>query len=108
MRIRLAAIGFITGICFFLSASFGQTTAPSDDRDPTARRVERPTTDQAATRAVIHVEGKAATQATTQPKEAGDRVSITEHQLKVGDKTLKYTAHAGTLVQKDEAGKAKA
>jgi carboxypeptidase C (cathepsin A) len=42
----------------------------------------------------------------TQP--VAEKVSVTEHELKIGDQTLKYRATAGTMPLKDEAGKARA
>src|SRR5687767_4301978 len=68
--------------------SVAQTTQTAD---PTARTTTRP--------------------ATTQPGEKdkfGDRISVTQHELRLGERTLKYTASAGTMVQRDEAGVAKA
>src|SRR5688572_17874763 len=37
-----------------------------------------------------------------------DKLSVTEHEMKLGDTTLKYKATAGYMVVKDEAGKEKA
>jgi carboxypeptidase C (cathepsin A) len=58
-----------------------QTTQSAD---PTARTTTRPATTQ-----------------------AGDKIVITRHELKLGERTLRYTASAGTMVQRDEAGAAK-
>jgi len=44
--------------------------------------------------------------AQTQP--VAEKLSVTEHELKVADGTLKYRATAGTMPLKDEAGKARA
>lgn len=41
-------------------------------------------------------------------KPAEDKLSVTHHELAVGDHTLKYEATAGTLAVKDEAGKPRA
>lgn len=49
-----------------------------------------------------------ANQAETDKKELSDNLSITEHQVKIGGKNLKYTATTGTLVIRDEEEKAKA
>ena len=37
-----------------------------------------------------------------------DKLSVTHHELKVAGQTLKYEATAGTMLMKDEAGKARA
>ena len=42
----------------------------------------------------------------TQP--VAEKLSVTEHELKIGETTLKYRATAGTMPLKDEAGKARA
>lgn len=42
----------------------------------------------------------------TQP--VAEKLSVTEHELKIGDSTLKYRATAGTMPLKDEAGKTRA
>lgn len=42
----------------------------------------------------------------TQP--IAEKLSVTEHELKIGDSTLKYRATAGTMPLKDEAGKTRA
>src|SRR4051812_45843113 len=108
MRTRAWWIALLIG-SFALRAE-GQATQTAEERDdPTARRVERPTPgEQAATRAVVHREGRAATRPTSGPAEAGDRVSVTEHSITIAGRKIDYTAMAGTLVQKDEAGKPKA
>jgi carboxypeptidase C (cathepsin A) len=41
-------------------------------------------------------------------KEETDHLSVTEHEMSVHGQTLKYKATAGTLVVRDESGKAKA
>jgi carboxypeptidase C (cathepsin A) len=53
----------------------------------------------------------ATTRAATQPKEksaVAEKLSVTEHELKTGQVTLKYRATAGTLPLKDESGKVRA
>src|SRR4051812_8890689 len=54
--------------------------------------------------------------ATTQSKQSGkpqtqpvaEKLSVTEHEMKVGTETMRYKATAGTMPLKDEAGKARA
>jgi carboxypeptidase C (cathepsin A) len=41
-------------------------------------------------------------------KQTGDELKVTAHSVVVGGKKIEYTATAGTLVQRDEAGNAKA
>jgi carboxypeptidase C (cathepsin A) len=67
-------------------AARAQTTTQA--ADPTARTTTRP--------------------ATTQASEKGDRLVVTEHELRLGDRTLRYTATAGTMAQKDASGAIKA
>src|SRR5436190_16923391 len=43
-----------------------------------------------------------------QPKPVAEKLSVTDHEMKIGDQTLKYRATAGTMPLKDEAGKARA
>ncbi len=63
---------------------------------------------------VVAGEGHPATQpagdgAKSNPGEGSlENLSVTEHEVKVGEGTLKYRATAGTMAMKDEAGKAKA
>jgi carboxypeptidase C (cathepsin A) len=63
------------------------------------RAQEKPATKPATTQA-----GKDRPQ--TQP--VAEKLSVTEHELKVGDGVLKYKATAGTMPLKDEAGKLRA
>jgi carboxypeptidase C (cathepsin A) len=72
-------------------AARGEAAAHAATRpvDPTARTTTRPATTQAGAR-------------------AGDHVFVTHHSVRVGDRTLNYTATAGTLAQKDESGTTKA
>jgi carboxypeptidase C (cathepsin A) len=42
------------------------------------------------------------------PAAGGDKLSFTDHEVKIGGTTIKYRATAGTYQLKDEAGKAKA
>lgn len=56
---------------------------------------------------------KPASQPSKESKDAkdsagGDKLSVTEHEIKVDGKTLKYRATAGTIAMKDESGKHKA
>jgi carboxypeptidase C (cathepsin A) len=45
----------------------------------------------------------------TQPADAPEgKVSVTQHQIKIDGKTIKYTATAGTMLMKDEDGKPRA
>ena len=46
--------------------------------------------------------------ATTQASKLSDKLSISEHELKIGDTVLKYKATAGYMTVKDENGKEKA
>lgn len=59
----------------------------------------RPTTRPSATT-------QAAKKPQTQP--VAEKLSTTEHEMKIGDETLKYRATAGTMPLKDEAGKLRA
>src|SRR5258706_12875242 len=38
----------------------------------------------------------------------GDKLSVTHHEMKLGDQVLKYEATVGTMAMKDEAGKPRA
>src|SRR5688572_26284360 len=56
---------------------------------------------------------KPTTQPMTQPAyvagvKVSDKLSVTDHELKLGDGVLKYKATAGYMTVKDEAGKEKA
>ncbi|HEV8290863.1 MAG TPA: hypothetical protein VGP94_03035, partial [Tepidisphaeraceae bacterium] len=46
--------------------------------------------------------------ATTQASKLSEKLSVTEHELKIGDTVLKYKATAGYMTVKDENGKEKA
>src|SRR6185503_15280552 len=48
------------------------------------------------------------TAATTQASKLSDKLSISEHELKIGDTVIKYKATAGYMTVKDESGKEKA
>src|SRR5947207_10285096 len=48
------------------------------------------------------------TAAATQASKLSDKLSITEHEMKVGDAVIKYKATAGYMVVKNEEGKEKA
>ncbi len=50
----------------------------------------------------------AQTAAATQASKLSEKLSVTEHEIKVGDVVLKYKATAGYMTVKDEAGKEKA
>jgi carboxypeptidase C (cathepsin A) len=71
-------------------ATVARADAPPATRaaDPTARTTTKP--------------------ATTQAGEKGDRLVTTQHELRLGERTLKYTATAGTLAQTDDGGAIKA
>src|SRR4051812_42579987 len=84
------AVAFVVTIVLATSILPAQTTT-TQAADPTARTTTRP-----------------ATAATTQVGEKGDRLVVTEHELKVGERVLRYTATAGTMAQKDESGVTKA
>ena len=49
----------------------------------------------------------AASAQTTSPS-ADDKLSTTEHQVTIGEQAIRYRATAGTILMRDEAGKAKA
>src|SRR5947199_9273328 len=46
--------------------------------------------------------------AATQASKLSDKLSITDHELKIGDTVLKYKSTAGYMTVKDENGKEKA
>ena len=48
------------------------------------------------------------TAATTQASKLSDKLSVTQHDLKIGDKLMSYKATAGYMTVKDENGKEKA
>jgi carboxypeptidase C (cathepsin A) len=96
-RARVVAFVAAAALVVFLASvrGYGQSAAaPSTAAtqaaaaDPTARTTTRP--------------------ATTQAGEKGDRLVVTEHELELGDRVLRYTATAGTMAQKDESGATKA
>jgi carboxypeptidase C (cathepsin A) len=87
MRMILLAAGAV----LMSAVAFGQTTTQATD--PTARTTSKPATAPGA-------EKEAASK--------DDRLSVTHHSITVAGRTLRYTATAGTLAQKDEAGKPKA
>ncbi|MEA2709396.1 MAG: hypothetical protein QOF78_1997 [Phycisphaerales bacterium] len=79
----------VAAVCLLAGRVSGQaTTQSAQSGDPTARTTTRP--------------------ATTQAGEKGDKLVVTEHELSVGDRVLRYTATAGTMAQKDESGATKA
>jgi len=45
---------------------------------------------------------------TEKPPKLADKISQTEHQITMGDETVEYRAVTGTIVMRDEKGKAKA
>lgn len=71
-----------------ISAVARAQPATTQAADPTARTTTRP--------------------ATTQAAEKGDHLVVTEHELRLVDRTLRYTATAGTMAQKDQSGAIKA
>ena len=94
---RFRVIAFVAAALIVSLASvpgYGQGAAPAtaastqSAADPTARTTTHP--------------------ATTQAGEKGDRLVVTEHELKAGRRVLRYTATAGTMAQKDESGATKA
>ncbi|MEA2164077.1 MAG: hypothetical protein QOK37_2204 [Thermoanaerobaculia bacterium] len=42
------------------------------------------------------------------PADAKDKISTTQHTVTIGGQTISYTARAGTMIMKDEEGKARA
>jgi carboxypeptidase C (cathepsin A) len=68
---------------------------------PLARAQDKPATTPATTRTATTGEDK-----TKHP--ISDKLAITDHEMKVGDRTLKYRATAGHMPLKDEAGKPRA
>ena len=91
---RSGLVSFVIATILLPVAGHGQSSPPttattqSAPADPTARTTTRP--------------------ATTQAGEKGDRLVVTQHELKLGDRVLRYTATAGTMAQKDESGATKA
>ena len=81
----------VTCLCFQAFADAPTTAATTEPIDPTARTTTKP-----ATRRRKAKEAK------------DDRLVETHHALSVGGKTIRYTATAGTMAQKDESGKSKA
>jgi carboxypeptidase C (cathepsin A) len=77
-----------------LVALLGISVAVADDRPGAATR---PATTQA---------GKENAKPQTQP--VAEKLSVTEHEMKIGAETLRYKATAGTMPLKDEAGKPRA
>jgi carboxypeptidase C (cathepsin A) len=95
MRSCLSIVVFVVATAVVLSLLAGHVNGQSSttqSTDPTARTTTRP----------------AAATTTTQAGEKGDRLVVTEHGLKVGERVLRYTATTGTMAQKDEAGATKA
>ncbi|HEY7115561.1 MAG TPA: hypothetical protein VH475_03185 [Tepidisphaeraceae bacterium] len=59
--------------------------------------------------AATQQQGRDGEKAKPQTQPVAEKLSVTEHELKIGDdQTLKYRATAGTMPLKDEAGKARA
>jgi carboxypeptidase C (cathepsin A) len=83
-------IAFLTVVMMLLSG-----VALAEDAPKTARPTTRPS---ATTRSGQKPQ--------TQP--VAEKLSTTEHEMKIGDETLKYRATAGTMPLKDEAGKLRA
>src|SRR5690242_12187327 len=83
------SIAFLT-VVLIAAVVFAQHHPPTTD--PTGR--------MALTRPASQPRGK-------DEEKSADHVVVTSHKLKLGDRTLKYTATAGTLAQKDEAGTTK-
>src|SRR5258705_10747486 len=48
------------------------------------------------------------TAAATQASKLSDKLSVSEHEMKIGDQVLKYKSTAGYMVVKNEEGKEKA
>jgi carboxypeptidase C (cathepsin A) len=77
-------------VLLFLSAPLlARDEAASQPVDPTARHTSHPPTTQSG-------------------QHAGDHVVVTSHSIRIGQRTLEYTASTGTLAQKDESGKTQA
>ena len=75
----------------FVVVSTASAEPATQPIDPAARTTSRP-----------------ATAPGEKEKPGDDHLSVTHHEMTVGGRTLKYTATAGTMSQKDESGKAKA
>ena len=88
MRIQLLIIVVVVALIASSAPAQKPATTTQASADPTARTTTRP--------------------ATTQVGEKGDKLVVTEHELKIGDRVLRYTATAGTMAQKDESGATKA
>jgi len=84
-----------------LIASLSTVALAEDPPVTTAGPVRRATSRPAASATT-----KSASKAQTQP--VAEKLSVTEHELKVGDQTISYRATAGTMPLKDEAGKLRA
>jgi len=60
------------------------------------------------TRPAAATRGGASRPTTDQSQAVAEKLSVTEHEMKIGDQTLKYRATAGVMPLKDEAGKHRA
>src|SRR5947199_8672487 len=85
MRILLIAIAML-----IIGQSAAAQQAPPSAARPTTRPMD------------------AQTVAATQASKLSDKLSITEHELKIGDSIIKYKSTAGYMTVKDENGKEKA
>ena len=76
-------------ILLFTANAFAGEPSPTTQQnaDPTARTTTRPATSPAG------------------EDKSGDHLFETSHSIRIGDRTLNYTAVAGTMKQKDESGK---
>jgi len=95
MRLQASALSWMFVVATAALPAAAQQDPHSTTRpvDPTARTTTKPATTQSGEKAADR---------------AGDHVFVTKHSLRLGDHTLNYTATAGTIAQKDEAGATKA
>jgi carboxypeptidase C (cathepsin A) len=89
MRIRapLPLLTIVLCASFLPLAKAAEPAPATQSADPTARTTTRPATSPAG------------------EDKSGDHIFETTHSIKIAERTLSYTAIAGTMKQKDESGK---
>src|SRR6185436_1670293 len=85
MRLRITLVLLIATVA--AHAADAPALPATQSADPTARTTTRPATSPAG------------------EDKSGDHIFETNHSIKIGERTLAYTAVAGTMKQKDESGK---
>jgi carboxypeptidase C (cathepsin A) len=98
---RILVTTLVLALCGSLHAQEQGRRRRAQQQEPAAAPQQQPQPATAPTTAPA-AEGKDA------KKPEGDKLSVTEHELSVGGRPLKYKATAGTIQMKDEAGKHKA